>query len=100
MFPWNHDFWAYSQSIYIIIIIIIIILVFLSFLGLHQGLMEVPRLGVQSELLPPAYARATATPDPSRICDPYHSLWQCQILNPLSEPATSWFLVGFVSAAP
>ena len=36
----------------------------------------------------PAHATATATPDPSHICDPYHSSWrcsqQCQILNPLS----------------
>ena len=29
------------------------------FLGLHPGHMEVPRLGVQSELQPPAYTRAT-----------------------------------------
>ena len=41
--------------------------------------------GVQSELLPPAYARATATPDPSRVCDLHHSSWQRQILHPLSE---------------
>ena len=32
-----------------------------------------------------AYARATATPDPSYICDLYHSSRQCWILNPLSE---------------
>ena len=30
-------------------------------------------------------ARATATPDPSHICNPYHSSQQCRILNPLSE---------------
>ena len=47
--------------------------------------MEVPMLGVESELLPPAYARATATPDPNRIWDLQHSSWQCQVLNPLSE---------------
>ena len=23
--------------------------------------------------------------DPSCVCDPYHSSWQCQILNPLNE---------------
>ena len=39
--------------------------------------MEVPRLGVESELQLPAYTTATL--------DPTHSLWQCQILNPLSE---------------
>ena len=47
--------------------------------------MEVPRLGVQSELLPPASTTATATPGPSRVCDLHHSSWQRWILNPLSE---------------
>ena len=42
-------------------------------------------------------------PDPSHICNLRHSSQQHQILNPLSKakvPATSWFLVGFVSTAP
>ena len=47
--------------------------------------MEGPRLGVQLELQLPAYATATATSDPSRVCDLHHSSWQCQILNPLSK---------------
>ena len=47
--------------------------------------MEVPRLGVKAELQLPACTTATATPDPSHICDPRCSLRQCQILNPLSE---------------
>ena len=47
--------------------------------------MEVPRLGVESELQLLACARATATQDPSRICTLHHSSWQCRILNPLSE---------------
>ena len=40
---------------------------------------EVPRLGVRSEVQLPAHAIATAiaTSDPSRVCDPYHSSWQC-----------------------
>ena len=46
---------------------------------------EVPRLGVESELQPLAYATATATPDPRLTCDLHHSSWQRQILNPLSE---------------
>ena len=33
----------------------------------------------------PAYTRATATPDPSRVCYLHHSSRQRQILNPLSE---------------
>ena len=46
---------------------------------------EVPRLGVQSELQPPAYARATATRDPSCICDLHHSSPQRRIPNLLSK---------------
>ena len=37
------------------------------------------------ELQLPAYARATATRDPSRVCDLHHSSQQHQILKPLSE---------------
>ena len=47
--------------------------------------MEVPRLGADSELQLPAYARATAMQDPSHVCDLHLSSLQCQILNPLSE---------------
>ena len=45
--------------------------------------MEVPRLGVQSELQLLIYT--TATSGPSRICDLHHSSRQRWILNPLSE---------------
>ena len=44
---------------------------------------EVPRLGVQSELQLPAYA--TATSYLSRVCNLHLSSQQHQILNPLSE---------------
>ena len=44
--------------------------------------MEVPRLGVESELQLPAYTTATAMQDPSCIFDLYHSSQQHQILNP------------------
>ena len=47
--------------------------------------MEIPGLGVELELQLPAYATATAPRNPSGTCDLSHSLWQCQILNPLSE---------------
>ena len=33
----------------------------------------------------PVYITATATPDVSRVCDPYHSSQPCWILNPLSQ---------------
>ena len=47
--------------------------------------MEIPKLGVKSELQLPAYTTATATWDPSCICDLCRSFHQHQILNPLSK---------------
>ena len=47
--------------------------------------MDVPGLGVKSELQLPACATATAAPDPSHVCDLHPSSWQCRFLNPLSE---------------
>ena len=63
----------------------LLLLSFLPFLWPHLQHLEVPRLGVKSELLLPACARATATQDPSHTCNLHHSSQQCQILNPLSE---------------
>ena len=45
--------------------------------------MEIPRLGIKLELQLPVYT--TAMPDPSCLCDLYHSSWQCWIFNPLSK---------------
>ena len=47
--------------------------------------MEVPRLGVESELQMLVYTTATAPPDPSCICNLPHSSQQCQILDPVSQ---------------
>ena len=44
----------------------------------------------------PSYTTATAMQVLSQVCDLYHSSWQHQILNPLSE-ASSWMLVGFIN---
>ena len=78
-----------------------IIIFFLSFLGPHPQHMEVPRLGVliRATYSCPAYATATAMPDPSRLYDLHHSSQQCQThwARPGIQPATSWFLVGFVN---
>ena len=58
-------------------------LFFFCFLWPHLRHMEVFGLGVESKLQLPAYA--TATPDPSPICNLCHSSQQHQILNPVSE---------------
>ena len=68
---------------------------FLSlFLGLHVWHVEVPRLGVEMEMLLPT--NATAMPDPSCLWDKH--------LNPQSEardqPRSSWILVGFLIHSP
>ena len=47
--------------------------------------MEVPSLGVQSELQLLAYTTVTATADLSHICDLHHSTQQRQNLNSLRE---------------
>ena len=65
--------------------------------------MEVPRLGVLSELYLPAYATATAMPDPSCICSLHHNSQQCRILWPTEqgmEPEYSWIPLGFFTAEP
>ena len=58
---------------------------FFVFLGPYLQHMEFPRVVAQSELWMPAYARVTAMPDPSHVCDSHHSSRQHQILNLLSE---------------
>ena len=55
---------------------------FSHFLGQHLRQTEVPRLGVESELQLPAYTTATATQDPSHVCDLHHSSWQRRIPDP------------------
>ena len=66
--------------------------------------MEFTRLGVKLEPQLPAYTAATATWDPSYVCNLHHSSQPCRILNPLNEggikPTSSWILVGFVYAEP
>ena len=47
--------------------------------------MEVPRLGVESELQLPGYTTAMTTQELSHICNLHHSLQPHQILNPLSK---------------
>ena len=47
--------------------------------------MEVPRLGIESELQLQAFATATATQDLNYICNLHHSSRKHQMLNPLIE---------------
>ena len=47
--------------------------------------MEIPRLGVKSELQLPAYTTATVKWDLSPVCDLHHSSQQLWIPDPLSK---------------
>ena len=58
---------------------------FFFFLGLHLWHVEVPRIGVTSELHLLAYTTATAMQDVSHVCNLHHSSWQHQIPESLSK---------------
>ena len=62
---------------------------FFCFLEQHGQNMEVPRLGVESELQLPAYPTAHSNPG-------YLTHW----VRPGIEPAFSWILVGFITSEP
>ena len=59
--------------------------IFFFFLGPHLQHMEVPRLGIKSELQLQAHTTATAMQDLSYVYNLHHSPQQCQILNPMDE---------------
>ena len=77
---------------------------FFCFLGPHPRHMEVPRLGVESELQLPAYTTATAMQDLSCICNLHHSSWQGWIFIKLSKARDQthilMVLVGSISTEP
>ena len=66
--------------------------------------MEVPRLGVDSELQLLLYVIAAAIWDLSNVSNVHHSSQQRWILNPLrkarTKPVSSWMLIGFITAEP
>ena len=62
-----------------------LLLLHFCFLGPYPWHLEIPRLGVQSELQLSACTTATATSDPSHVFDLPRSSRQRRILNPLSE---------------
>ena len=81
------------------------VLLFFCFLGLHSRHMEVPRLGSKLELQLPAYTMATATHGIRAASATYTTAHGnagslTHGLRPGIEPASSWFLVRFISAEP
>ena len=74
---------------------------FFVFLGPHPWHMEVPRLGIESELQLLTYATAAAIPYPSMsvICTTTHGS-AGSLAWPGIEPTSSWIRVRFVTAEP
>ena len=72
---------------------------FFVFLGPYPRHMEIPSLGVKSELQLPAYTRATAMPDPSQATSVTYTTGHgttrslTHWASPGIEPASSWMLV-------
>ena len=61
--------------------------------------MDVPRLGVASELQLLAYPTATGTQDPRCICNLLGSL-QCRMLNPLSKAKDQTRILTEITLGP
>ena len=72
-------------------------LFFVFFLGPHLRHIEVPSLGVESELQLPAYTTARAMPDPRQVLDLHHSSRQHWILNPPSKARDRICILGDTS---
>ena len=68
-----------------VFILLRVVFFFFFFLQSYLWHMEVPMLGVKSELQLPAYATVMIMQDQSQVCDLYHSSWHCGMCNPLSE---------------
>ena len=62
--------------------------------------MEVPRLGVESELQLPAYTTATVIRDLSHVCGLHHNSQQRWILNPLSKARNQTCVLMDISWVP
>ena len=74
---------------------------FFCVLWLNPRHVEVPRIGVESELQLQAYTTATATPDPSHIYHLCHSFTSLTYwAKPRIKCASSWIPVWFLTAEP
>ena len=73
----NYAYCDYMLSNTICLCLTVILFCFaFCFLGPHQRHMEVPRLGVKSELQPSAYTTVTAMQGQSCVCNLHHSSQQ------------------------
>ena len=104
-FLWQvYSYFQFTEKFFICIYLFLSFFFFFFFLpfpGPLLWLMEFPRLGVESELQPPAYARATATRGPSHLCSLHPSSRQRRILISLVEArdrTRNLMVLRFISA--
>ena len=73
--------------LFIILFFFCLFVIFFCFLGLYLQHVEVPTLGVESELQMPAYTTVRAMWEMSWVCDLHlhHSSQQCWMLDPLRK---------------
>ena len=94
----------YTVAYLLIIIFVLAFFFCLFFGGSCPWHMEVPKLGVESELQLPAYTTATATPDLSHICKLHCSSGNTRSLTHWLrlgiKPTSSWILVRFITTEP
>ena len=69
----GHFFFCFIKKIFFPLKKLLFFFFFFFFLGPHLWYMEVPRLGVESELQLPATATVTAMQDQSHLCNLHHS---------------------------
>ena len=74
---WFDIIFLYHETVFLFVCLFWFVLL----LRARPAAYGIPRQGVWFDLQLPAYIRATATRDPTCVWDPYHSSWQCQILN-------------------
>ena len=82
-FPYNGFFFSFFLFLFFLFFLLFFLFFFLFFP--HLWHMEVPGLGVVLELQLPTYTTATATQDPSHICDLHRSSQQRWTLCPIKQ---------------
>ena len=83
LYKYTHTHTSQTIYIYMCVCVVCVCVCMCVFFIAILWYKDIPRLGVKSELQLQAYSTTTAMP--SCICNLHHSLWQHQVLNPLSK---------------
>ena len=92
--------WELLHTFFFLFFLVLFFVLFFCFLGLHPRHMEVARLGVEYELQLLAYTTATATWDPSQVCNLHYRSQPNGTLNPLSKARDRTCILTDTSQVP